>query len=253
MSKTAFKHIVFVDKPKGKTSNDLVQLVKTKLCIKKAGHSGTLDTNSSGLMLITLDEATKAMPLFSNMRKEYEGIMKLHGDISLKLLEEKQKSFEGSIVQKPPVRSNVKRIEREREIYSFKIMGKSDRDVLFKVQCQAGTYIRKLIHDFGQVLGCGAHMAELRRTKINGFGIRMAKKPEDLNRDDMIKLEDIVNSLNIKAVQIDAGSVKKVRNGIPIKDKEVPEGQITGIFHKENIIAIGKKTGDSIKIERVFK
>jgi len=75
----------------------------------------------------------------------------------------------GKIKQIPPLKSSVKRVEREREIYYLDILEIGGQDILFKVGCEAGTYIRKLCHDIGQKIGCGAHMAELRRTKAACF------------------------------------------------------------------------------------
>ncbi len=98
--------------------------------------------------------------------KEYVGIMHLHGAVSSETLEKTIKSFTGKITQLPPVRSNVKRALREREVFYLDILEVMDKDVLFKTGVQSGTYIRKLVHDIGQTLGTGAHMSELRRTKV---------------------------------------------------------------------------------------
>ncbi len=95
--------------------------------------------------------------------------MHLHEDIDKTKIKNKVKEFTGRIEQLPPVRSAVKRQKRPRTIYYFKILEISGRDVLFKVGCEAGTYIRKLVHDFGQALGIGANMIQLIRTKVGPF------------------------------------------------------------------------------------
>jgi H/ACA ribonucleoprotein complex subunit 4 len=100
--------------------------------------------------------------------KEYIAIMHLHKQIEPSIVKEKLESYVGKIKQKPPLRSAVKRIEREREIYYIKVLEIEDKDVLFKIGAEAGTYIRKFIFDFGRELGIGAHMSQLRRTKA-GF------------------------------------------------------------------------------------
>ena len=103
--------------------------------------------------------------------KEYIGIMHLHKEVDENILRETiQKNFLGKIRQMPPLKSSVKRQLRTRSVYYFEILEIDGKDVLFKVGTEAGTYIRKLIHDIGQKLGCGAHMAELRRTKAGPFG-----------------------------------------------------------------------------------
>jgi H/ACA ribonucleoprotein complex subunit 4 len=116
--------VILIDKPKGMTSRQVCEFVKEKLKAKKAGHSGTLDANATGLLLIALDEAVKAMPLFEKMDKTYEGVMHLHKDLELEVVEEAARKFTGRIVQKPPVKSRVKRIERERLVYFFDVVEK---------------------------------------------------------------------------------------------------------------------------------
>jgi len=118
---------------------------------------------------IALNRAVKVIPVLLHEDKEYICIMRLHGEISeeklLKVLEE----FTGPIYQRPPLRSAVKRVVRIRTIYSIELLEKRGRDVLLKVHCEAGTYMRKLCHDVGEVLGVGAHMQELRRIRSGCF------------------------------------------------------------------------------------
>ncbi len=92
--------------------------------------------------------------------------MHLHKDIEESAIRSAFEKFKGTIVQTPPVRSHVKRVPRERNIYEIEILEIKGRDVLFRASVQSGTYIRKLIHDIGQYLGIGAHMVELRRTRV---------------------------------------------------------------------------------------
>ena len=121
-------------------------------------------------MPVALGRATKVVQGLLKSGKEYVGIMHLHREIDeAKLKETIQKYFTGKISQLPPIKSSVKRQQRTREIYYFEILEKNGKDALFIVGCQAGTYIRKLIHDLGQKLMIGAHMQELRRTKAGPF------------------------------------------------------------------------------------
>jgi H/ACA ribonucleoprotein complex subunit 4 len=98
--------------------------------------------------------------------KEYVTLMELHGDVNLEKLYEVFKMFTGKIYQRPPLRSSVKRSLRVREIYSIDLLEIINRYVLFRVKCESGTYIRKLCHDIGLVLGVEAHMRELRRVAV---------------------------------------------------------------------------------------
>jgi H/ACA ribonucleoprotein complex subunit 4 len=95
--------------------------------------------------------------------------MKLHSQVPLDRVKNVLEEFQGTVYQRPPVRSSVKRRLRTRTIYYIDFMEMDKRNVLFKVGCEAGTYIRKLCYDVGEVLGCGAHMQELRRTRVGPF------------------------------------------------------------------------------------
>lgn len=162
--------IVNINKPQGPTSHQVSDYAKRILGIKKSGHSGTLDPNVHGCLPVALGRATRIAHALLNSGKEYVGIMHLHRDIDEKKLNEAIKSdFTGKIRQTPPLKSAVKRQERTREIYYFDILEKDEKDALFIVGCEAGTYIRKLIHDLGKKLKIGAHMLELRRTKAGPF------------------------------------------------------------------------------------
>ncbi|MFW5852632.1 MAG: RNA-guided pseudouridylation complex pseudouridine synthase subunit Cbf5 [Nanoarchaeota archaeon] len=161
--------IVNVDKPKGPTSHQVSAYVQKILGIKKAGHSGTLDPAVTGCLPIALGKGTRIVQTLLTAGKEYIALMHLHQKYEDYEIYQTAEKFVGKIRQMPPIKSAVKRQWRERTIYYFKIIEVKDQDVLFRVGCEAGTYIRKLIHDFGKSLGSGAHMAELRRTKAGPF------------------------------------------------------------------------------------
>jgi H/ACA ribonucleoprotein complex subunit 4 len=101
--------------------------------------------------------------------KEYICVMKLHSQVKEARVKSVLEEFQGPIYQRPPVRSSVKRRLRERRIYYLDFLEMDERNVLFKVGCEAGTYIRKLCYDIGEVLGSAAHMQELRRTRVGPF------------------------------------------------------------------------------------
>src|SRR3989344_1720794 len=143
--------IVNVDKPKGPTSHQVSDYMQKILHINKAGHSGTLDPAVTGVLPVALDRATRIVQTLLTAGKEYVAIMHLHKDVEEeKLRETINKYFVGKIQQIPPLKSSVKRQLRTRTIYHLGILEIEDKDVLFKVGCEAGTYIRKLIHDIGQ-------------------------------------------------------------------------------------------------------
>ncbi|MEK6916173.1 MAG: RNA-guided pseudouridylation complex pseudouridine synthase subunit Cbf5 [Nanoarchaeota archaeon] len=161
--------IINIDKPAGPTSHQVSAYLQKILGVKKGGHSGTLDPNVTGVLPIALDKATKIIQTLLKAGKEYVCLMHLHKSVHEKDLYKVFKKFTGKIKQLPPIKSSVKRQIRERRIYYIDVLEIKDNDVLFRVGCQAGTYIRKLVHDIGQELKTGAHMAELRRTKAGPF------------------------------------------------------------------------------------
>jgi H/ACA ribonucleoprotein complex subunit 4 len=123
----------------------------------------------TGVLPVTLEESTKAVQALLHSGKEYTCVMKLHRDVAEKQVNEVLKEFEDTIYQRPPLRASVKRQLRTRKIYYVDFLEKEERNVLFKVGCEGGTYVRKLCFDIGEVLGCGAHMQELRRTRAGPF------------------------------------------------------------------------------------
>jgi H/ACA ribonucleoprotein complex subunit 4 len=163
------KGVINLDKPVGPTSHEVTSWVKKILELEKAGHSGTLDPNVTGLLPVMLGDATKAVDALLTAGKEYVCLMKLHTEVPERMIKSVLTEFTGKIYQKPSLKSAVKRETRTRTIYYMELLEIEDKSVLFKVGCEAGTYIRKLCHDMGLALGTGAHMQELRRTKSGPF------------------------------------------------------------------------------------
>lgn len=162
-----FNHgCLILDKPRGPTSHQVVAWIKQILNIEKAGHGGTLDPAVSGVLPIALGSATNALQVLLTAGKEYVGIMKLHKPVPPNIIKKVCSDFVGDIKQIPPVRSAVKRVRRQRSIYYLDILEIQDREVLFRVGCEAGTYIRTLCVDIGKKLKTGAHLEELRRTRV---------------------------------------------------------------------------------------
>lgn len=175
--------VVNINKPKGPTSHQVSAYVQKILKLKKAGHSGTLDPKVTGVLPVALGRGTRAVQALLPAGKEYVCLMHLHKEADEKKIKEAMKKFVGKIRQTPPLRSAVKRQERIRKVYYIKVLEIVEKDVLFVVGCQAGTYIRKLCHDIGAKLKTGAHMAELIRTKAGPF-----------NEKTMITLQDLADA-----------------------------------------------------------
>src|SRR3989475_1282857 len=130
---------------------------------------GRSDPMVTGVLPLAVEDATKTIQAFLLTGKEYVCLMALHGDEQEKKVREVLDEFVGDILQRPPVRAAVRRDVRKSRIYYIRDVEIDGREVLFRVGCQAGTYIRKLVYDVGEVLGVGAHMRELRRTRAGSF------------------------------------------------------------------------------------
>lgn len=180
--------LILIDKPDGPTSHEVVAWVKRILKIDKAGHSGTLDPAATGLLPIGLGEGTKAISVLLLGPKEYYALARMHTTIAEDKLVSVIGQFTGDIYQRPPQRSSVRRATRVRKIYHFEMVDRYDKLVLLQVICQSGTYIRKIIYDVGEVLGPGATMVELRRTRVSNFFER---------EHDFTKLHDLTDAFEM--------------------------------------------------------
>ena len=135
----------------------------------------------TGVLPIALEESRKVVQALLLSGKEYVCLMRLHREAKEEQVKEVLKEFEDTIYQRPPVRASVKRRLRTRKIYHIDFLEMDGRNVLFKVGCEAGTYVRKLCFDIGEVMGCGAHMQELRRTRAGSFA----------ENSDIVTLHDV--------------------------------------------------------------
>ncbi|MFH0928792.1 MAG: RNA-guided pseudouridylation complex pseudouridine synthase subunit Cbf5 [Candidatus Aenigmatarchaeota archaeon] len=268
--------ITVLDKPSGPTSNQVDTWVKEILKIDKCSHAGTLDPRATGVLVIALENATKLMPIMLSVKKEYVGIMYLHEDVDEKKIRKVFKDFVGKVKQLPPLKSAVARRVREREIYYLEILEIDGRNILFKVGCQAGFYVRRLAVDVGEKLGVKSHLKELRRTKSGNFSEDAAITLQDLLyavEDDRIK--EVVQPMEIAMesvgkVIISDTSVDNVCNGSPLYtggitrlEDSIRKGDWVAVFSlKGELIAIGKSTmnskdmakkrGLAVKIDRVL-
>jgi H/ACA ribonucleoprotein complex subunit 4 len=161
--------VVVIDKPSGPTSHQITSWTKDILKAERAGHGGTLDPRVTGVLPVGLGNAVRAIDALHYGTKAYVGVMRMHGNIDQKRLESVLTEFTDEIFQTPPVRSAVRREQRARRIYSLRQLEVSGRDVLFDVECDAGTYIRSLCVDLGDALAVGAHLQDLRRTRAGAL------------------------------------------------------------------------------------
>lgn len=206
--------IVIVDKEKGYTSHDVVNVIRRIFSTRKVGHTGTLDPDATGVLPVCIGKATKVCDMLTFSDKEYEAKVRLGlvtdtQDISGEVIETKEVSVSeeellraidahtGETEQIPPMYSALKingqklcdlarkGIEVERKprkitVYEAEMSGFDGTDFILRVKCSKGTYIRTLCHDIGQYLGCGAVMTELRRTQSSVFSVAQAHTLDEL-------------------------------------------------------------------------
>jgi tRNA pseudouridine55 synthase len=207
--------VLLVDKAEGMTSHDVVALVRQRLGIKKVGHCGTLDPIATGLLLLTLGRGTKIQDLLMSEDKEYVGTFVLgvttstqdrQGEVTeqrpVPALDENQiraafEKFRGDFYQMPPMVSAkkhggvplyklarqgkvVERAPRLVHVYRYTIDRITLPEINFSVVCSKGFYVRTYVHDIGEVLGCGAHLKSLRRTKSGRFDVAQAMSVEHI-------------------------------------------------------------------------
>ena len=242
--------LLAVNKPSGLTSHDCVAKIR-KLTGLKAGHTGTLDPQATGLLLVMLDQATKLAPLFSGMPKKYRatfrfGIKTNTDDVWGKVITEAEipnysqsdlekalAGFVGTIKQKVPAFSAVKSEgkplykkarrgeevetpEKEVTFYSIRILDWKSPELALEAACSAGTYIRALARDLGEKLGCGAAMSGLTRTSIGSVTLEDAVDLDALTSENWQKFAlapEKVLALPSLRLKVEEG---RVRNGQPL-------------------------------------
>jgi len=266
--------MINIDKPAGPTSHQISGFVKDILHLDKAGHSGTLDPGVTGVLPVGLQNATRIMQSLLTAGKEYVGIMHIHEDIPEGKIIDSVKKFQGKLMQMPPVKSAVKRQLRERNVYYVEVLDIDGRDVMFKMGCQAGTYVRKWCHDFGQYMDTSAHMVELRRTKAGPFTENNIITLQDLTdayhyykqEHDDTKLRNIIVTpefavSHLRKIYVMDTTVNSLCSGAYLKipgvvklEKEIDKEDFIAVFTlKDELILVGKalmSTDEILKSER---
>ena len=269
---------LLVDKPLGISSNGALQEVKKLFGIKKAGHAGTLDPLASGLLIVLLGEATKFAGPLLDADKEYLATLKLGettstGDAEGDVLQRKEvrvgekdlaaalAAFRGEIEQVPPMHSALKRngvplyrlarrgeevarTARRVTIVELELLEHSGEQVRLRVRCSKGTYIRVLAQDIGRALGCGAHLAALRRTASSGFDVQNAISLESLAamspREREARLVPMARLLEpLPRADLDAAQESRFRQGQSLDS--FPGQGLRGVYAADgSVIGLGQ-------------
>ena len=261
--------VIALDKPRGPTSHQVTAWVRDALHADRVGHGGTLDPYVSGVLPICLGKAVRLTDIVLSSDKEYVCMMTLHKDVPEERIRQVMSTFQGKIFQLPPVRSAVKRQLRIRNISSLDILEIKGRDVLFRISCDAGTYVRTLCTDIGEALGCGANMVELRRPRSGKMTESDAYSLHDIadayvfwqqnGRGDWLRsmirpMEVLVDPLPmviVKATAVDAichGADLNI-SGVHMLDEDIRKNALVALMTaRGELIAIGKMAMSSQKI-----
>ena len=291
--------IILLDKPKDITSFGAVARVRRICGEKKCGHTGTLDPMATGVLTVMLGGATRFIELLPSHNKAYRAAFRLGTttdtlDITGKVLETREvnvtaeevraklNDFIGDISQLPPMYSavsvdgqrlydlarqgiEIERKPREVTVFSIDVLSENEKDGEYEIQveCSSGTYIRTLISDLGEALGCGAVMTDLRRTKANGFGIERSVTLEQLEEaTNNGRISDLLIPVDVAleeypVIRVSEAQAKRFRNGGELSLDRLKYPRMLGYFRvydpDKNFIGIGEiGQKDCLEIKRVF-
>ena len=283
--------IILIDKPQGWTSHDVVGKLRGILHERRIGHSGTLDPLATGLLVVFIGRATRAVEFAEADRKEYVAGLRLGmstdtQDITGRIISKETdipdepevriaiERFRGELEQIPPMYSAVKiggkklyelarkgesieRKPRHITIFGLEITGRSDNDYILDVVCSKGTYIRTLCHDIGAALGCGGCMSSLRRTKSGVFSVdnayTIAEIQEAADRGEEEKLLLPIGTLfaGYTKLSVDADSEKKLKNGCIINTSS-PDGRFRVYSEDGEFLLLGDVKDGVMKTVKNF-
>jgi predicted rRNA pseudouridine synthase len=255
--------VVNLDKPPGPSAHQVAAWVRDLTDQERAAHAGTLDPKVTGCLPLLLGDATRMAQVFDDSRKEYVAVLECHGSPPADL-ESVVAEFEAPIYQKPPRKSAVKRRLRVREIHDLDVLEVDGRQVLLRVRCESGTYIRKLCHDIGLALGTGAHMGHLRRTATDPFDDTTLATLEDLadalawyrEDGDEAPLRGVVQPaeralVDLPRVTIAPSAAESVADGAPVyapgvidADECDPDALVACYTPDGSAVCLGRRVGD---------
>lgn len=273
-------------KPVGMTSHDVVSVLRRVTKIKQIGHTGTLDPFAEGVLPICIGKATRLIEYLQD-DKEYlatvqfgaatntfdldgEKVFTSDKKVSRDDIKEGLKSFEGEILQLPPIFSAIK--VKGKKLYEYarkgeeveiqprkvvienielKIFDEELQQAQILLKCSKGTYIRSIANDLGKILGCGGYLIKLIRTQAGKFRVENSVQLDGIDvESNLINPLDI---LNLPKIAVDNDDLARIKNGMPIyKTCDKIGNFVSLIYNDVEICAVGIADGEKIKLKKVF-
>ena len=268
--------------PDGPTSHDVVDTVRRAVGTDRVGHLGTLDPFAAGLLVIVVGRATRLAPFAAAWTKAYEGVIRLGATtatddatgatvatseawhaLDRARVEEALAAFRGAYDQRPPAYSAVK-VAGERayrrarrgegvvlrprrvDVTELELESFTPPDVGFRATVSGGTYLRSLARDVGEALGCGAHLAALRRTRVGAFRLADAVAPDEVTARALRDPAELVRDLPTRDLD-DAGRAAVVHGRpVPVADGTRETGNVA-LFWSGQLVAVAERVGDVLK------
>ena len=278
--------IIVINKQAGPSSHQVAAWLRDSFELEATGHGGTLDPNVTGVLPVSMGRASKVIKVLQESSKEYICNLRLSKNPGRKELDKVFAKFIGPIYQIPPFQAAVKRELRIRRIYDLEILEHSSKSVLFRVECEGGTYIRNLCDDIGSILGMKGEMEQLIRTKSGPFDLEDSfslieahdayQQWKSSSNDEIMKrllrpLEDML--VDLPKIEVKDSAVDAICHGadlaipgISAVSKELKRGQLVSLLSGQGeCIALGRATidaseiinkknekGKAVKLERVI-
>lgn len=283
--------VLVVDKPGGMTSHDVVNRVRRVAGTRRVGHAGTLDPLATGVLLVCVGRATRLVEYLVGQPKTYVTTVRLgqatntyDGDgevvverpfthITPSLITQSLDSFRGTIQQKPPMYSAIKKDgqplyklarqgkevdvpAREVTIDDLRLLAVNLPEVELTMTCSSGTYVRSLAHDLGEVLGCGGHVVRLRRTAVGDFTVAQAVELDSLTRDNVGDFLRPMATAVAHLPRLDLGEadVVDMENGrfVPRQSSQ-PQAELVQVFGEDGrFIGVAKANGQMWQPHKIF-
>jgi len=278
--------VLLVDKPIGCTSHDVVNEIRHRFHTRRVGHAGTLDPLATGLLVVAVGPATRFLQYLPLEPKEYvaeivfgkttttfdkEGEVVAEAPVPddlLAAIADVRPKFTGLIQQIPPMFSAVKvggkalyryarageevaREPRSVHIGAFEILGSCEDRIEARIECSGGTYVRTLVHDLGQGIGCGAFLSKLNRTKVGRFVLADAAPLEEISPSHVMPLDQALKPMPM--FEVTREDVLNVREGRPIGMPEMPTVPLVALIEPgNNVFSVARVIGNVLQPECVI-